>query len=116
MQPSSLLIVPGEGSSWNPAILWSRDCMLAAVHSQSRIAGARMACWFAHRLARTTGRRRVVGGFACTLVKVQARVFRPHQTAGQRSRAAWPARLSSRIRPADDVTTSWRGASPEERR
>jgi hypothetical protein len=54
--------------------------------------------------------KRVVGGFVSTLVKVQTRVCRPHQTAGQPSRGGWAARLSSRICPADDVTTSWRGA------
>jgi hypothetical protein len=30
----------------------------AGVHSHSRIVGARMACWFAHRSARTRGAKR----------------------------------------------------------
>jgi len=57
--------------------------------------------------------KHVVGAFVSALVKVQTRVFRPHQSPGQPSTAGWAARLSSRICPADDVTTSWRGVETE---
>jgi hypothetical protein len=50
-------------------------------------------------------RKRILGVLVSTLVKVQTRTFRPHQSAGQARRPGWAAFLSSAFVP---LTTSQR--------